>query len=515
MFSLRLSLIGAGLLAAPAALATNFLVVVLDDVGVDKVSAYAGDASGYAPTALPDTATIDSLAASGLRFAAAWAEPMCSPTRAAMYTGLHPFRTGIGYPLPNAPELSTSTTTIAEALASTTNGRTPHAVALFGKWHLGSTGESGGTAWDAPASGTTSLTQGANPVRHGFTTFDGSLDGEPEDYWDWTRVVSAPGSSSIAKETGYATNEVASAASTWIQGQSGPWFAMVALHAPHIDEDKSDAGYDARHQQQGCARTSTSGTDPLSVYRTMTECADRSIGTLLGSIPAATLRDTLIFVIGDNGTDRAVLESSFTQTAGSHTQNGKGTLYESGVRVPFVVATGANWLEHQACAASGTTSGCAYSAGLVASPGRRIGAPIVVTDLFATLADYGGVSATAQDSVSLRPCLEASGDCASSGVGGRTVVYAEDFKCTGFSVTCSASWTNLDAATAAVRKSQWKLVASYTKADGCLRYELYDLSKDRWELSDQASAKPARKSAMVGELQTIAPGWATGKAECS
>src|SRR5262245_15909232 len=84
--------------AAPAAPPPNLLVIVTDDMGVDKVGVYATDVPGYAELAenLPSTPRIDELAASGLRFTNAWANPTCSPTRAGIQTGRHAFRTGVG-----------------------------------------------------------------------------------------------------------------------------------------------------------------------------------------------------------------------------------------------------------------------------------------------------------------------------------------------------------------------------------------------------------------------------------
>src|SRR5262249_29154201 len=83
-------------IATSPAYAKNFLVIVLDDVGVDKVSSYAADYPSYAPAFLPNTQAIDSLTAAGLRFTRAWATPLCSPTRASFQTGRYPFQHGVG-----------------------------------------------------------------------------------------------------------------------------------------------------------------------------------------------------------------------------------------------------------------------------------------------------------------------------------------------------------------------------------------------------------------------------------
>ena len=79
---------GSGLLAEPLGSSrTNILLIIADDLGSDKVTAYQGDISGYMPAHIPQTTTIDGLASAGLRFTDAWANPVCSPTRAGLFTG--------------------------------------------------------------------------------------------------------------------------------------------------------------------------------------------------------------------------------------------------------------------------------------------------------------------------------------------------------------------------------------------------------------------------------------------
>jgi arylsulfatase A-like enzyme len=59
-----------------AAVETNVLVIVMDDVGCDAVSTY-----GQHPDA-PPTPALDALAKDGVLFRRAYAHPLCSPTRA-------------------------------------------------------------------------------------------------------------------------------------------------------------------------------------------------------------------------------------------------------------------------------------------------------------------------------------------------------------------------------------------------------------------------------------------------
>ena len=70
--------------------APNILLIIGDDMGVETLASYG---LGENP---PKTATLDEMARQGMRFTNFWAQPVCSPTRAAIITGRYGFRTGIG-----------------------------------------------------------------------------------------------------------------------------------------------------------------------------------------------------------------------------------------------------------------------------------------------------------------------------------------------------------------------------------------------------------------------------------
>ena len=69
----------------------NVVLLIGDDMGVDTLSSYGEG------TDRPLTPVLDGLAASGVLFRNAWSQPVCSPTRAGIFTGRHGFRTGIGH----------------------------------------------------------------------------------------------------------------------------------------------------------------------------------------------------------------------------------------------------------------------------------------------------------------------------------------------------------------------------------------------------------------------------------
>src|SRR5262245_1162458 len=73
--------------ATPAANSRpNIVFIVADDLGWKDVGYHGSDIK---------TPTIDKLAAGGARLEQCYAQPMCTPTRAALMTGRYPFRYGL------------------------------------------------------------------------------------------------------------------------------------------------------------------------------------------------------------------------------------------------------------------------------------------------------------------------------------------------------------------------------------------------------------------------------------
>ena len=115
--------------AAGAQARPNIVVVILDDIGVDRVHVYNPRTSGPTPQ-------LDALAAQGVRFGNFWGMPNCSPFRASALTGLPVRGHFIGGPIdPENPRrgrgLDPALDTIPKRLA-------PHGYRseAIGKWHL-------------------------------------------------------------------------------------------------------------------------------------------------------------------------------------------------------------------------------------------------------------------------------------------------------------------------------------------------------------------------------------------
>lgn len=330
--------------------ANNILLIIADDLGADSfpLTAIAG-------VSVPPMPNITALKASGILFRNAYAHPVCSPSRAAMLTGRHPFRTGIGEA--TGPQLTASEFTLPDAFAA--NAGLGYQLAQFGKWHLTS----------GPGTNNTPRTIG------GWTYFAGSLPGQLTDYFSWTKITVGPTTNipTSVTSTTYATTDVVNEAVAWIQSRgSSPWFAWVAFNAPHLPFHTPPSNLH------------TYGTGTLT-NRQKFEAAAQAMDTEVGRLLAAVDRSkTNIIFLGDNGTPAQVIQAPYSSA------HAKNTLYEGGTRVPMIIAGPA-----------------------VVSPNRDNTALVHCVDLYATILDLAGINAaTTQpaanptDSRSLLPLLQ-------------------------------------------------------------------------------------------------------------
>lgn len=314
----------------------NIVLIIADDLGTDYCGFYE-DAQ--------DTANmphVRSLLDKGVRFTNAWSNPTCSPTRAGILTGRYAFRTGVGSAISGAdyPELDTSEITIGKLLKNA--APTTYATANMGKWHLNR---------QTPQSL-------IYPNLQGYDHFSGNYLGELPDYFDWKKTVNGATPVTI---TNYATTETVNDAINWLDGLNGsrPFFLWLAFNAPHTPFHLPP---DSLHTVPGLTGTPMHiNQNPKQYFRAMTEAMDTEIGRLLQWLEQqGQLDSTNIIFIGDNGNLKRVSQIL-------DTTRGKGTIYEYGVHVPFIVAGPA-----------------------VASPGRVSDALVSTPDLFATILEMAG-----------------------------------------------------------------------------------------------------------------------------
>ena len=337
--------------------APNILLVIADDMGLDATTCYnVGNQQAPMPT-------LEELCANGLVFENAYAAPVCSPTRASIMSGQHGFQTGIGGAISRRGDsggLSDSIVSLFDLLATT-----DHSAALIGKWHL--------------ASGADGLD---HPKALGVDHYFGLYSGRTEDYNNWESVENGK-SRSIQQ---YTTSAFTDHAIDWIGQQDSPWFLWLAHNAPHAPFHLPP---NSLHSFDDLQDTKTAiNANPLPYYQSMLEALDTELGRLLNSLSADTRDNTLVIFMGDNGTPNQVSRSLYNKGA-------KGTLFEAGIHIPFVVA------------GAGVTSG-------------RTDALVSAVDLYTTIARLTGAQSNAAASYDFSAVL-------SGGNTERDTIYAEHF----------------------------------------------------------------------------------------
>ena len=275
----------------------NIILVITDDQGLDASAQYNLSSD------LPFTPVIDSLAANGITFDNVWATPSCTTTRAALLTGKHGVNNGVTTtPGILAPE----TGTIQQFLEQ---NAPDYQTAVFGKWHV--------------AGGNPDLN---HPGALGVDHYAGNLTGNLDDYYSWTMVTNGV----EEQNNQYHTTALVDHAIDWIAEQDAPWFTWLAFSAPHSPWHVPPAEFNRRNLSGTAADIDANTRD---YYLSAIETLDTELGRLLDSLESDVRDNTIVMVLGDNGTPRPVIDRS--AYIGSH---GKGSLFEGGIHVPLVIS---------------------------------------------------------------------------------------------------------------------------------------------------------------------------------
>ena len=235
--------------------------------------------------------------------------------------------------------------------------------AAIGKWHLADVRN----GWED------------HPNIIGFDHFSGSVRCCVESYFAWVQLINGE----FSTRTGYAVTDKVDDAIDWLGDpaeRDEPWFLWLAFNTPHtpihmpprelLQSDYSHIALDDREQ------------DNRLYFAGMIEAMDTEIGRLLDHIGPEVLENTYVIFIGDNGTGGNVVGEPFRQGAA------KGSVYNGGVAVPFIVA------------------------GPGVAAGETSYALVNSTDLYATILEMAGVDIdeavpdnVTLDTVSLMPYL--------------------------------------------------------------------------------------------------------------
>jgi arylsulfatase A-like enzyme len=438
----------------------NVVFILADDLGW-------ADTTLFGHTKFYRTPNVERLAQRGMTFTRAYsASPLCSPTRAAILTGLSPARVGITAPECHLPKvvlqatpgknadpgkkatlpasvtrLKTEYRTLAETLKDA-----GYATGHFGKWHLGATPysplEQGFEVdvphWPGPGPA------GSFVAPWKFKDFDADPDAPDQHIED-----------RMAKE----------AVAFMEKHRDEPFFLnywMFSVHAP----------FNAKKTLIEKYRSRTNPSDPqrCPTYAAMVESMDDAVGTLLDALDRLKIADnTIVIFTSDNGGNMYNEVDGTTPTSNTPLRGGKATMFEGGTRVPCVI----NW--------PGITRA-----------GSRTEAMIQSEDFYPTLLDGLKLAAAKDqrfDGMSFLPALR-----------GEAFATRPLFQYFPHNPPVP-EWLP---PAVSVHRGDWKLIRLFHQGEnGAHRYLLYNLQADLGERNNLASRETNRVAELDAEITTF------------
>ncbi len=430
----------------------NIILIIADDLGWSDLSCYGAD--------FHETPNIDQLAEKGMKFNRAYAAaPVSTPTRASIMTGKFPGHLNMTIwsesainsvfnrkliPPDVLGDLPLEEHTLPELLK-----KKGYVTAHVGKWHLGGPDHYpenqgfdinvGGTHWGTPAGY--------------FYPYSGMIYNSKRYVPGLERNVF--GDYELEREGEYLTDRLTDEAIKIMEDFSGrPFFIHLSFHNVHVPtegepewvhyyENRKQSGY--RHQNVQ--------------YAAMVASVDENVGRIMNKIRYLDIEHkTVIIFYSDNGGYINYWDGRKV-TDNYPLRNGKGSLYEGGLRVPAII----------------------YCPGI--TTGRDCSESISTIDILPTVMDLLGSGAAADtlaglDGVSLLPLMKDST---------RHIERPLFFHYPHYYETTTP--------VSSIIYKGWKLMKYYEGP----RWELYDLNSDPGETENLVEKNPD-KAGMMEEL---------------
>jgi len=454
----------------------NIVVFLVDDMGSMDTSL------PFCDSVMPlnkryHTPNMERMAKAGMKFVNAYAQPVCTPTRVSLITGLNASRTHVtNWTSPQKNSDTDEKDNQFLPLNWNINGLNPEAdtersvratpypkllrdagyyTIHVGKAHWGPMG-----------------TQGANPYNLGFmVNIAGHAGGHPQSYLSEQRYGNMPGKAQAQAvpdlEEYYGTDTFLSEALTLEAkkalaipiARKEPFYLNIAHYAVHTPI-MADKRFVQKYYDAGLDSTEAK-------YASLVEGMDKSLGDLMDFLKAKGVdKNTIIIFMSDNGGLDAHQRGGAVNTHNYPFKSGKGSVYEGGIHEPMIVK---------------------WPSAIAANTVNRN--PVIIDDLFPTILEVAGIK-TAQktDGISLMPTLKHP----EIKLQDRPLVFHYPNK-----------WTSLtDEAPlginyySALRFGKWKLIYRMRTRE----LELYDLSKDIGEQHNLASANPTETKKLASLL---------------
>ncbi|MFV8280768.1 sulfatase [Christiangramia marina] len=435
----------------------NILFILVDDLGWKDLGVQGSD---YYLT--PE---IDELARNGVRFTDAYAaNPVCSPTRASIITGIDPAHEDVN--ITNwigaqeyenrskdkmiqpviADNLALERTTIAESFSE--NGYSTY---FIGKWHLGETEE----FW---------------PENQGFDkNIAGWSKGNPGSFfspYSNPRLEDGPDGEYLPFRLGREANSLMEEhAKNQPEKPFFMYFSMYNVHTPIEAPEELTRLFEQRRKSLGLesegeyeidsgVKIRTNQSD--ATYAAMIWAMDSVVGKLKDKLSELGLEEnTMIVFFSDNG---GLSAPGYGVTSNKPLRGGKGWIYEGGIREPLFIK---------------------YPPLTDSKKGTTVGLPVISNDFFPTLLDVANIKYE-EDQFSGRSI--------------KNVLQGKSFSKRNLYWHYPHYSPQGGKPASAIRSGDWKLIHFYENDT----YELYNLMSDPEEKTDLASLKLD----LVNELKT-------------
>ncbi len=456
----------------------NIILFLVDDMGWQDTSVPFWDSITAANKKF-HTPNMERLAARSMKFTNAYANSICTPSRVSLMSGMNAARHRVTNWTMFKNEAVDPKDSILSIPDWNVNGLSPekglersvYVTALpqllknvgyytihCGKAHFG--------AYKTP---------GADPLNIGFdVNIAGSAAGNPASYMAEDDYGNVQGKFNLRAVPGlkkyWGSHTFLSEALT-LEAQLAmdsalekkqPFFLYMAHFAVHVPYN-DDPRYFERYRKMGLDSSE-------AAYAGLVEGMDASLGRLMQYLKDHQLeKNTIIIFMSDNGGLSNPPRSGKVNSQNYPLRDGKGSLYEGGIREPMLV----DW--------PGVTK-----------PGSETSQYVVIQDFFPTILEMAKVKnyKTVQtiDGESFVPALKNKNYTDST----RTLIWHFPNKWAGASNDKEFSWMS------ALRKGNWKLI--YFQKNGKL--ELYNLKNDIGEQHNLSSVFPEKVKELAKLLTT-------------
>ncbi len=424
----------------------NIVFIMADDLGWRDVCCCGNS--------FIDTPSLDKLAKDGVRFSHAYQQTVCSPTRAALLTGMHPVRTGItDYLSPRKGEkfLDPKLVTINERLKEA-----GYVSGLIGKWHLTGSYEEGK----------------GSPDKHGWDEVicsETSYIAGGDYFHPYAHISNLP---VRLGEGEYLTDRLNLEACDFIRrNRSKPFFLYLSHYAVHTALAAKPAlveKYKKRLAEMPREGSVNAGTN--AVLAAMMESIDDGVGLIRRTLGEMAIDgNTIIIFTSDNGgeavrrgKDGKLKPSGVTSAA--PLRAGKSHLYEGGIRVPLIVFWPGN-----------TPAGAVCNV------------PVNGLDWFPTLLAVAGLKpdgSQPMDGADITGLLRNPGEKRTAAMFWHYPLQKPHFLG--------------GRSSAAMRDGRWKLIEFFDTG----KFELYDMDNDEAEQHDLAEENQAKLKEMHNRLDS-------------